>query len=179
MDERYMPWQGILTKLGEVIMQTLMVQKPWLCAQAQRKKDGGNLAFWVCIHWSRADYLIEYSWPSPYIPILVQRPSFPWHSGSGHDSCQEWTKVGYAPGAGGTVPRSPVLSPESSCRHWSRSSRSTRSTSHSRGRAPTCKSKTIIAAKLVLPHKDLLWARMVLDRGIQIQGDKALPTRIS
>lgn len=37
----------------------------------------------------------------------------------------------------------------------------------------------IIAAKLVLPHKDLLWARTVLDNGIQIQGDKALPTRIS
>lgn len=34
----------------------------------------------------------------------------------------------------------------------------------------------IIAAKLVLPHKDLLWARMVLDNGTQIQGDKALPT---
>lgn len=55
---------------------------------------------------------------------------------------QVWTYVGHIPGAGCSVPRSSGFSLESSCRHWSRSSRSTRSTSHSPGRAPTCKSKT-------------------------------------
>lgn len=87
-----------------------------------------------------ADCLNEYSQSRPLRPQAG--PTSRTAVGLDTMHVQEWTKVSHIPGAGCSTPGSPGFSLESSCRHWSRSSRSTWSTSHSRGRAPTCKSKT-------------------------------------